>query len=68
MNLKSILTDNETEVRKIELDLKARNYHLVEKTNEWRLKPYEYIKNIWSGSPNSFGSSTYYTITWYNTE
>ena len=63
MNTLSIHTQNEIEVLNKETELKALNYHQVSENQ--KLKPYEYIKSISSGSEDTFGEEKTYHITWH---
>ena len=64
MTIYSKQIDNETEVERFEAEFRARGYRKVEKTNDYSLKPLEYIMNSWSGGRDSFERATHYEITW----
>lgn len=49
---------------KVEVDLRAKGYRLVNKTNEKDLAPREYIKSSFTGSEKSFEGPKMWTVRW----
>lgn len=62
---KSARANDPNEIQEIESDLLRKGYRLVNKTNTSNLEPYEYVKNQWSGTQDSFEGPVHYEIFWW---
>lgn len=60
-----IKTCSDAELPKVEADLRAKGYRLVNKTNEKDLAPGEYIKSSFTGSEQSFAGPKMWTVRWH---
>jgi hypothetical protein len=58
-----IVSTNINEINAKENELLAKGYREVNKFKQ--LEPYEYFKNQWSGSEDSFHGSEHFQITWW---
>jgi hypothetical protein len=55
---------SDAELPKVEDDLRAKGYRLVNKTNEKDLAPGEYIKSSFTGLRQSFAGPKMWTVRW----
>lgn len=62
MDIESHSSLNEAEIDTKEEQLKTQGYRLAQNRNN--LHPYEYFRNEWSGSVNTFYGSKKFEITW----